>query len=210
MGDILVIWRAGAIWFDKRRVLMLPLFWWVLMVGTSHYSASPDDHSHAYGSEYARARFALPVGRIDNQLRKVVQGYGRRSAGAVDRHEHVGHVPRAVEGMVSISSILAKLLPDSGYHRRLREVLMHVFQQRQTNKIFTLFVLMVESGMLYIVMLVSHDGPKHALPTAETAIAGHRSTRYIYRHRGQRVPRTNGRLHLGIRRGTARRTSLCA
>ena len=39
--------------------------------------------------------------------------------------------------------------------RQLRDVFLGVLQQRRTNKIFTLFVLMVESGMLYVVMLVS-------------------------------------------------------
>ena len=36
-GDILVIWRVSAIWFEKRVVVLLPLFWWVLMIGTSGF-----------------------------------------------------------------------------------------------------------------------------------------------------------------------------
>ena len=33
LGDILVIWRACAIWHDRRIVVLAPLFWWALMIG---------------------------------------------------------------------------------------------------------------------------------------------------------------------------------
>lgn len=33
VGDILVMWRASAIWFDRKVVMLLPLFWWGLLVG---------------------------------------------------------------------------------------------------------------------------------------------------------------------------------
>lgn len=36
-GDILVIWRAAAIWFDNKAVVLFPLFWWVLMIGKSSF-----------------------------------------------------------------------------------------------------------------------------------------------------------------------------
>lgn len=33
VGDILVIWRASAVCFDKKIYILLPLFWWGLMIG---------------------------------------------------------------------------------------------------------------------------------------------------------------------------------
>ena len=33
IGDIIVIWRASAIWHDRRVVTLLPLSWWALMIG---------------------------------------------------------------------------------------------------------------------------------------------------------------------------------
>lgn len=38
LGDILVIWRASAIWYNRKIVILLPLFWWGLMIRTSHQS----------------------------------------------------------------------------------------------------------------------------------------------------------------------------
>ena len=35
LGDILVIWRACAIWHDRRIVVLAPLSWWALMIGQS-------------------------------------------------------------------------------------------------------------------------------------------------------------------------------
>lgn len=34
IGDILVIWRASAVCFDRRVLIMIPLFWWLLLIGT--------------------------------------------------------------------------------------------------------------------------------------------------------------------------------
>ena len=39
--------------------------------------------------------------------------------------------------------------------RMLRDTLLDVWRKRETNKLFTLFVLLVESGTLYVAMLVS-------------------------------------------------------
>lgn len=39
--------------------------------------------------------------------------------------------------------------------RELRDALKEVLHQRRVNKVFTLFVLLVESGTLYVIMLVS-------------------------------------------------------
>ena len=33
VGDILVIWRSSAIWYNRRAVVLLPLFWWTLLIG---------------------------------------------------------------------------------------------------------------------------------------------------------------------------------
>lgn len=33
VGDILVIWRASAICFDRLVLVIFPLFWWFLLVG---------------------------------------------------------------------------------------------------------------------------------------------------------------------------------
>ena len=39
--------------------------------------------------------------------------------------------------------------------RILRDALLDIWRRREVNKLFTLFVLLVESGTLYVVMLVS-------------------------------------------------------
>lgn len=39
LGDILVIWRAAAIWFENKIVILIPVFWWGLMIG--RYSTNP-------------------------------------------------------------------------------------------------------------------------------------------------------------------------
>lgn len=43
IGDVLVIWRASAIWFDRKVVVLLPLFWWGLMIGTWTHQVSADN-----------------------------------------------------------------------------------------------------------------------------------------------------------------------
>ena len=38
IGDIIVIWRASAIWHDRRAVILIPLAWWACMI--SRFNAS--------------------------------------------------------------------------------------------------------------------------------------------------------------------------
>lgn len=32
LGDILVIWRIGAVWYDRPVLVTIPLFWWGSMI----------------------------------------------------------------------------------------------------------------------------------------------------------------------------------
>ncbi|GJE97702.1 hypothetical protein PsYK624_139230 [Phanerochaete sordida] len=120
VGDILVIWRAGAIWFDRRSVLILPLFWWVLMIVNMLVHA-------------ARCQSGVSTTHY-GQLCKVTD------------------VAAPVLSIVTNMSVMFLVLW-KGW--QFRDVLVEVFQQRRTNKVFTLFVLMVESGLLYVVMLIT-------------------------------------------------------
>ncbi|KAI0034499.1 hypothetical protein K488DRAFT_38072, partial [Vararia minispora EC-137] len=40
LGDILVIWRAAAIWHDRRAFVLIPFFWWALMIVSMLINAS--------------------------------------------------------------------------------------------------------------------------------------------------------------------------
>ncbi|GJE97707.1 hypothetical protein PsYK624_139280 [Phanerochaete sordida] len=120
VGDILVIWRAGAIWFDRRVVLVLPLFWWTLMMVNVLVHA---------------ARCQSGVATTDyGQLCKVTD---------------------IAAPVLSIATNISVMILVLWKAWELRAVLLHVLRQRDTNRVFTLFVLMIESGLLYIVMLVN-------------------------------------------------------
>ncbi|EKM49733.1 uncharacterized protein PHACADRAFT_265383 [Phanerochaete carnosa HHB-10118-sp] len=119
-GDILVIWRASAICFERRIVVLLPLFWWILMIVNILVHA---------------ARCQSGVATTDyGELCKVTD------------------VAAPVLSILTNISVMFLVLWKAW---ELRETLRDVLYRRKTNKIFTLFVLMVESGTLYVAMLIA-------------------------------------------------------
>jgi len=119
-GDILVIWRVSAIWFEKRIVVLLPLFWWVLMI-----------------------------------VNMLVHAARCQSGVATTNYGELCKVTDVAAPVLSIVTNISVLLLVLWKAWELREAVLDVLYRRRTNKIFTLFVLMVESGMLYVVMLIT-------------------------------------------------------
>lgn len=77
LGDILVIWRSSAIWFDRRVVVLIPIFWWALMIGIvdSFFfspqfvpSSSADRFFLSNNSEHDRPRLVLPIRVLSYKL----------------------------------------------------------------------------------------------------------------------------------------------
>ncbi|TBU51134.1 hypothetical protein BD310DRAFT_942687 [Dichomitus squalens] len=119
-GDILVIWRASAIWHDQRIVVLLPLFWWTLMIGNMLAHASRC-----------------------------------QSGVSTTNYSKLCKVTDVAAPVLSITTNISVMILVLWKGWQLREALMNEYQRRRENKIFTLFVLMVESGTLYAIMLVT-------------------------------------------------------
>ncbi|GJE97705.1 hypothetical protein PsYK624_139260 [Phanerochaete sordida] len=120
VGDVLVIWRAGAIWFDRRAVLVLPLFWWTLMI-----------------------------------VNVLVHAAHCQSGVATTNYGELCKVTDIAAPALSILTNISVMLLVLWKAWELRAVLLHTLRQRTTNRVFTLFVLMIESGLLYVVMLIT-------------------------------------------------------
>ncbi|TBU26254.1 hypothetical protein BD311DRAFT_808567 [Dichomitus squalens] len=117
-GDILVIWRASAIWHDQRIVVLLPLFWWTLMIGNMLAHASRC-----------------------------------QSGVSTTNYSKLCKVTDVAAPVLSITTNISVMILVLWKGWQLREALTNEYQRRRENKIFTLFVLMVESGTLYAIML---------------------------------------------------------
>lgn len=103
-----------------------------------------------------------------------MQGHERAVPRVVHNDEHLRDGTRPVEGVVSLNCMIMSSA-DADYNfrggfldsRELRDVLEIVWQKRDKNKVFTLFVLLIESGTLYVVMLASYN-PVHLYPYYDT------------------------------------------
>ena len=103
VGDILVIWRTSAIWFDRKIVVCVPLFWWMLMIGM-HYPLAlrPLTLCSSTFSQYDCAFFAMPIRHLNDKLHRAMQDDGCVSTGFIYCNQSLSHVSNFVESMVSI------------------------------------------------------------------------------------------------------------
>ncbi|GJE97672.1 hypothetical protein PsYK624_138930 [Phanerochaete sordida] len=119
-GDILVIWRVAAIWFERKIVVFFPLFWWTLLFVNMLVHAS---------------RCESGVATTDyNKLCKVTD------------------VASPVLSILTNVSVMLLVLWRAW---ELRDTLLDVLHRRKAKKVFTVFVLMIESGALYVTMLIT-------------------------------------------------------
>lgn len=102
LGDILVIWRAAAIWFENKIVILFPVFWWGLMIG--RYSTDPQLHiyimTYRANSKHARPLSILSIRREQHQLRRGLQSNRRCRTNVIYHCEHLCHAARALESLV--------------------------------------------------------------------------------------------------------------
>ncbi|VDB96650.1 unnamed protein product [Peniophora sp. CBMAI 1063] len=120
LGDILVIWRASAIWHDRRAVVFLPLFWWVLMIVNLITNASLCE-----------------------------------SGVATTKYSKVCKATDILAPTLSIMVNLSVMILIIWKAWIMREVLLTAYRNKRHNKILSLFVLLIESGTLYVCALVS-------------------------------------------------------
>ncbi|KAJ3826672.1 hypothetical protein F5878DRAFT_667326 [Lentinula raphanica] len=120
VGDILVIWRLSAIWFSKRILVLIPLFWWGLMivnmiVGASHCNSGVNSTNYT-------------------ELCKVTQ---------------------TLAPVLSVVTNVSVMILTIWKAWLIRDEFKHVLRSRRTNRLFSIFVLLIESGTLYVIMLVT-------------------------------------------------------
>ncbi|KAI0342962.1 hypothetical protein BDW22DRAFT_1219304 [Trametopsis cervina] len=120
LGDILVIWRASAIWHDRRIMTIIPLFWWALMIVNMLVHAS-FCQSGVSTTDYGK-------------LCKVTD------------------ILAPTLSIVVNVSVMALTLCKAWL---LRDVLIHLHKKTKNSKIISLFVLLIESGTLYVIILVT-------------------------------------------------------
>ncbi|KAI0314350.1 hypothetical protein OF83DRAFT_1063979 [Amylostereum chailletii] len=120
IGDILVIWRASAIWHDRRIVVLIPLFWWGLMI-----------------------------------INMIVHATFCRSGVSSTDYTKLCKVTDVSAPVLSIVTNVSVMLLTLLKAWLLREMLVDAFRKKKNNKIFSLFVLLIESGTLYVIMLIA-------------------------------------------------------
>lgn len=110
LGDILVIWRSSAIWFDRRVVVLIPILWWGLMIGIVFLFCLR--HNLYLGhrlitlflsqnSEHDRPRLVLPIRVLSYKLQSIMQRHRYRSARIVHPRERISDGTHALESLVS-------------------------------------------------------------------------------------------------------------
>ncbi|KAJ3994366.1 hypothetical protein F5050DRAFT_1575759 [Lentinula boryana] len=120
VGDVLVIWRLSAIWFNQKMMVLIPLFWWGLMIINMIIEAS-HCNSGVNSTNYT-------------ELCKVTQ------------------VLAPVLSVVTNVSVMMLTIWKAWL---IRDEFKLIFRNKRTNKLFSIFVLLIESGTLYVIMLVT-------------------------------------------------------
>ncbi|TFK31909.1 hypothetical protein BDQ12DRAFT_568405, partial [Crucibulum laeve] len=151
IGDILVIWRVSAIWYNRRMLIAIPLFWWGLMVVNMIVSAS-----------FCRSGVSSTNYTI---LCKTTQIFSP---------------------VLSIMTNISVMILTICKAWILRETLSEILRERKKNRIFTLFVLLIESGTLYVVMLIADllitslvTGGPESVGRMITCISGYSTVQFV-------------------------------
>ncbi|KAI0085778.1 hypothetical protein BDY19DRAFT_895986 [Irpex rosettiformis] len=121
IGDIIVIWRASAIWHDRRTVILLPLSWWALMI-----------------------------------INMIVHASLCQSGVATTRYGEICKATDVLAPTLSIMVNVSVMLLTIYKAWLLRDLLrLNLYEKRRDNKVLSLFVLLIESGTLYVTALVT-------------------------------------------------------
>ncbi|KAJ6626259.1 hypothetical protein B0H10DRAFT_548388 [Mycena sp. CBHHK59/15] len=120
MGDILVIWRLLAIWYERRIVVLIPVLFWSLMI-----------------------------------INMIVHASLCRSG--VNNFNYTGlckktDVAAPVLSIVTNVSVMSLTIWKAWV---LRDIVMRSLRSKKKNRVFSVFVLLIESGTLYVVMLIT-------------------------------------------------------
>ncbi|KAG7093443.1 hypothetical protein E1B28_007121 [Marasmius oreades] len=120
VGDILVIWRLSAIWFNRRILVSIPVFWWVLMIINMIVCAA-----HC-GSGVSSTNYS--------RLCKVTQ---------------------TLAPVLSIVMNISVMVLTVWKAWLMRDAFVLALSAKKKNKLFSVFVLLIESGTLYVIMLIA-------------------------------------------------------
>ncbi|ESK91856.1 hypothetical protein Moror_10508 [Moniliophthora roreri MCA 2997] len=120
VGDILVIWRLSAIWFNRQIIVLVPLFWWGAMI-----------------------------------INMIVCATHCSSGVSSTNYTHLCKVTQVLAPILSIMTNVSVMLLTIWKAWLLREMFVDALRAKKKNKVFSVFVLLIESGTLYVVMLVA-------------------------------------------------------
>ncbi|KAF8058536.1 hypothetical protein FPV67DRAFT_1428300 [Lyophyllum atratum] len=120
LGDILVMWRVAAIWYDRRVFVVIPAFWWGLMI-----------------------------------VNMIVSSIYCRSGVNSTNYTVLCKATDILAPVLSIMTNMSVMLLTMWRAWVLRTSLVLALRTYKKNRTYTLFVLLVESGTLYVIMLVA-------------------------------------------------------
>ncbi|GLB38063.1 hypothetical protein LshimejAT787_0411140 [Lyophyllum shimeji] len=120
LGDVLVMWRVAAIWYDRRVFVFIPIFWWGLMI-----------------------------------VNMIVSAIYCRSGVNSTNYTVLCKTTDVLAPVLSIMTNVSVMLLTLWRAWLLRKTLVASLRTHKKNKTYTLFVLLIESGTLYVIMLVA-------------------------------------------------------
>jgi len=120
LGDILVMWRVAAIWYDRKILVLIPIFWWGLMI-----------------------------------INLIVSATYCRSGVSSTNYTVLCKATDILAPVLSIITNIAVMLLTLWRAWILRASLAVALRTYKKNRTYTLFVLMIESGTLYVAMLIT-------------------------------------------------------
>ncbi|KAJ4463676.1 hypothetical protein C8J55DRAFT_531428 [Lentinula edodes] len=120
VGDVLVIWRLSAIWFNNRIMVLMPLFWWGLMI-----------------------------------INMIIEASHCNSGVSSTNYTELCKVTQVLAPVLSVVTNVSVMMLTLWKAWSLRSEFKHILRNRRNNKLFSIFVLLIESGTLYVIMLVT-------------------------------------------------------
>ncbi|KAJ3974799.1 hypothetical protein EV361DRAFT_597436 [Lentinula raphanica] len=140
VGDILVIWRLSAIWFSKRILVLIPLFWWGLMIGTSQCLC--DDTAAVKENHIPPVNMIVGASHCNSGVNST-------------NYTELCKVTQTLAPVLSVVTNVSVMILTIWKAWLIRDEFKHVLRSRRTNRLFSIFVLLIESGTLYVIMLVT-------------------------------------------------------
>lgn len=132
VGDILVIWRVLAIWYNRQVLVCIPLFFWALLISSLFSSFHPT---------------------LSNELPVNMLVHAAMCQAGVASSSSYSPLCKSTDLSAPILSILTNLSVMVLTIFKLYAI-RDVWRSKKLDKVISLFVLLLESGTLYVVMLV--------------------------------------------------------